>query len=586
MVREKPADILAARVAQPLRAPPDSSAMSWLNALRARPLVGLLLLGTWVLTAGLGRELWTPDEPRVAAIGLAMWESGDLAVPRLSGQPFLEKPPLYWWLESASFAAFGEATPTAARFPSAVLGLATLLLTWALARRFLPRDGALLAAVAVLSFGSFFLTSHWVLVDNALVTAVVGSYAAFAYADVAQGGRRSALLVGGWLALAAAFLVKGVVGVGIPVLGIGVAILWTRRWREFIGLHLVWGPLLVIVPAALWLWRLDANAGREALETFVLSNQVARFIPGAFEYTGGHTRPFWYYAEQLPAIWLPWTPCLVLAAIWARQCWAELAPNVRDGLRWSAAGTLPVIAVLSVAGTKRGLYMDPVIPLAALSVGAFGTLGVLRAGWASRLDRELPRWIGAIALLTLVAVLFVPHGWPHSLWRSLPLLAFAIAWWRSPPLERDDRWLGAALAIALGLAQAVTAVGPRIDEDKKFTPFVVALAREVPPEEPVIAVEPDETILGVLEFYTDREVSTAPLDALAGFAASPEPRYLVVRDRRPTGGRWQAIRDSGVPIEWLSESRIGPKRTLRIAVVGGGRGQAEPPRGQAEGGSG
>ncbi len=54
-----------------------------------------ILLAAAVSFAGLGsHSLWTPDEPRDAAIGLAMLRSGDYVTPRLNGAPFLEKPPL------------------------------------------------------------------------------------------------------------------------------------------------------------------------------------------------------------------------------------------------------------------------------------------------------------------------------------------------------------------------------------------------------------------------------------------------------------------------------------------------------------
>src|SRR5262249_32439221 len=60
--------------------------------IRSRPFVTLCLVGGFVSFVGISNELWTPDEPRDAAIGRAMWESGDWIIPRLNGAPFLEKP--------------------------------------------------------------------------------------------------------------------------------------------------------------------------------------------------------------------------------------------------------------------------------------------------------------------------------------------------------------------------------------------------------------------------------------------------------------------------------------------------------------
>src|SRR5215470_8299257 len=75
------------------------------GALR-RPLGAVLLLSILVCCAGtFSHSLWSPDEPTGAAVGRAMADSGDLIVPRLNGEPFLEKPPLYWWVQVAAFRA-------------------------------------------------------------------------------------------------------------------------------------------------------------------------------------------------------------------------------------------------------------------------------------------------------------------------------------------------------------------------------------------------------------------------------------------------------------------------------------------------
>ena len=48
-----------------------------------------------------------PDEPRYAWIARDMAESGDWITPRLYGQPWFEKPPLYYWGAAVSFKLFG-----------------------------------------------------------------------------------------------------------------------------------------------------------------------------------------------------------------------------------------------------------------------------------------------------------------------------------------------------------------------------------------------------------------------------------------------------------------------------------------------
>src|ERR1700722_8074479 len=81
-----------------------------------------------------------PDEPRYVWVARAMAETGDWVTPRLYGQPWFEKPILYYWA-----AAIGSLlhlpAEWAARLPSAcAAAAATLVIAW-LAKKHYPGDG-------------------------------------------------------------------------------------------------------------------------------------------------------------------------------------------------------------------------------------------------------------------------------------------------------------------------------------------------------------------------------------------------------------------------------------------------------------
>jgi 4-amino-4-deoxy-L-arabinose transferase-like glycosyltransferase len=71
-----------------------------------------------------------PDEPREYDIAINMLKDGDWVVPHLAGDAFLQKPPLAYWLQSASLHALG-ASEAAARLPS---------LLWAMLAAFVRGD--------------------------------------------------------------------------------------------------------------------------------------------------------------------------------------------------------------------------------------------------------------------------------------------------------------------------------------------------------------------------------------------------------------------------------------------------------------
>ena len=90
--------------------------------------VGCLLFhvaGTWSV------PLIDRDEPRFAEASREMIERGDYIVPHFNNQLRLDKPPLAYWAQVASYKIFGE-NDFAARFPSAIAAalIAISILAW------------------------------------------------------------------------------------------------------------------------------------------------------------------------------------------------------------------------------------------------------------------------------------------------------------------------------------------------------------------------------------------------------------------------------------------------------------------------
>src|SRR5512146_1577317 len=97
------------------------------------------------------------DEPRYAKIAREMVETQRYITPRLNGQPWLEKPILYYWRAAVAFKIFGV-SDTAARLPSATFALGLIVFIYFWMRRFRPGaqlDAALMVAASamMIAFG-------------------------------------------------------------------------------------------------------------------------------------------------------------------------------------------------------------------------------------------------------------------------------------------------------------------------------------------------------------------------------------------------------------------------------------------------
>jgi 4-amino-4-deoxy-L-arabinose transferase-like glycosyltransferase len=116
----------------------------------SRPCAVILLICAALYLLGNGRvSLWDRDEPRYAQASRQMLESGDWVVPKLLDEPRINKPPLIYWCQAASMAAFRKVSPdaglsierrmqrdaAAARLPSSIAMVLTLALIAVVVRR-------------------------------------------------------------------------------------------------------------------------------------------------------------------------------------------------------------------------------------------------------------------------------------------------------------------------------------------------------------------------------------------------------------------------------------------------------------------
>src|SRR5829696_10025077 len=114
--------------------------------LRLPSLALVILLPAALIYPSLNFHLLEPDEGRYAQIGREMFLRGDWVVPHLQGEPYLDKPPLMYWLVALSYKLFGVQS-WAARLVPALAVHGTILLTYLFGRRLLGERAAVRGAV-------------------------------------------------------------------------------------------------------------------------------------------------------------------------------------------------------------------------------------------------------------------------------------------------------------------------------------------------------------------------------------------------------------------------------------------------------
>ena len=206
------------------------------------------------------------DEPRFAEASREMIQRADYVVPRFNNQLRLDKPPLAYWAQVASYRIFGE-SDFSARFPSAVAAglVALVILAWAY-RINAPAAGWWAAIIFTLSLQTFvhakaavadmwlvlFMTlAHWagyeLLADS---SPTAGRKIPVQFRSVTHYRRTKWWLIF-YLSLALGFLAKGPIG-WIPLLTVLITISLTRDWRSARHFKFPLGILLMLAVVAAW----------------------------------------------------------------------------------------------------------------------------------------------------------------------------------------------------------------------------------------------------------------------------------------------------------------------------------------------
>ena len=550
----------------------------------------LLVASLLLLGVGLGGiDFWAPDEPRYGQVAeeVRSMEHGlrGVALLHLGGEPYTQKPPLYYWLAALAGTASDRVTETAARLPSMLAGVGTVLLTWLLGRRlFASPVAALFGAALLLTSFRFAHLARRAQLDVLLVLFETAALLAFWRIDQqlrAGKGIRPSLVVGLHAALGAAALTKGPVG-WLPMLVIAVYLAWERRLGSFRALVPPWGLLLSVGPVVAWIAVATSLAPSGFFAEAVVENLVGRVVEAA-----SHVRPFYYYLYQLPADFLPWTLLWPLALLAAAR---GLAGEERQGWRLLSVWIVVPLLVFSVASGKRGLYLLPVFPALALACGA-----ALDA-WMR--DREgVPRWLRAVIGVGGVAAIGVgatlARG-PDLDWARYPGFTVAgtaaAALWAaggaglvlaSVLASRRGGLRGAAAAVVATVlvveAVVFTVVYPGFDEQKSPRGIATLAAGLTAPDE-TVGIFDDAGLAGVAR----PQRLARNCEGVSGWwlciAASPwwlciaaarsAAQPTVERLAAPTSGSWRGGRS------WRARGRrlAGGRQCLRRLRRAAGRG--------------
>jgi 4-amino-4-deoxy-L-arabinose transferase-like glycosyltransferase len=377
----------------------DGSRSTWLDRLlragRASDrdvlldVIALVTLALLLMATGLGlRDPWPADEPRFALVAQDMLRSGDWLFPRVGGDLYAHKPPLYFWLMAAAMALTGSMR-VGFLLPSLLAGIGTTLLVYDLLRRARGREVALAGAFVLLITFQFVWQARQAQIDGVLCfLTTLSLYGLLRHLVV---GPAPGWYLAGWAAAGFGVITKGVGFLPLLAL-IPHAILVRRGWpapeKSHRGLPLA-GAATLLIAIGVWFvpMMIASSAGGNLLDyrNEILFKQTVTRYADAWH----HHEPAWYFfTNVIPALWLP----LIALVPWLWPRWRR-ALSERDTLvAVLLAWVVIVLLFFSLSSGKRGVYVLPAVPALAMAA----------APWLPELLRARgPRRL-AFALATLL----------------------------------------------------------------------------------------------------------------------------------------------------------------------------------------
>lgn len=584
---------------------------------RLQDVVSLLLLSGCMFLMALGNGyLFDEDEPKNAECGREMFARADWVVPTYNEELRTDKPIMLYWLMLSSFHVWGVGE-FGARFPSACMAIATVLMVYQIGSKLFHQKTGWLAASILSSSLMYVVIGRISTPDSTLIAFTTLSlmlFVQFTPQETWQSPENatSVFRKGEWAVpsqwwqfllmyavMGLGVLTKGPVGFLLPCTIIGLFLLvnsvlaskhaefeTAASWKtnlfhygklaaqtfapmRFLNALLSMRPILlfavvcaVALPWYITVWNATDGAW---VKGFLGNHNVGRFVDSM----EGHSGPIFYYIPVIMMGFFPWSLSL---PVMFYQLWTNRAGQVPNyALRFLCCWVGIYITFFSIAQTKLPNYVLPCYPALALLTSHF------LLGWLQQ-EAKAVRWpriamlslliSGAVVSVALpVASLFVlPDHTAVLALAGLPaLIGGTLAYsWRENKTRMLQCWGGTAMGMCM---IAFWIIAPTVSASQESVQLAKQSADRLSAQG---ALATYDYFAPNLPFYAERQVYRLhDTERLTNFWEQNKNAMVLIRS-----DHWESLQQElPFDLQIVSEQR----RFLRrhdVYLVGRGDGQA------------
>lgn len=257
--------------------------------------IGFFLLLTYIF--GLLVPV-TSDAGKYAAISRIIYETGDWINLQIHFEPYLQKPPLLFWITTPFYFILG---PTAFAFKLPVLlysGIAVYS-TYRFAGIFYSRKTAYLAAIMLATSEFYFLFHNDIHTDCLLTANVI--FSVWQFAAYFKTKKTLPALLGG-LGVGLAMISKGPIGIFVPAMAFLAHLIYTRKFDRLFTYKIILAAIVLTIVLMAGLKGIFNQFGWDGIQFFFWDNNAGR-ISGEIK---GNSNDYFFYFHTALYTFMPW----------------------------------------------------------------------------------------------------------------------------------------------------------------------------------------------------------------------------------------------------------------------------------------
>ncbi len=320
---------------------------------------GFLLLSIFVVyVSGLFPET-TVDSAKYAAVSRAIYSSGDYIHLKIHGDPYLQKPPLLFWLGALAFHLFGVSI-VSFKIPTLLFTFLGIYSTYRLGRLIFDDKTGVVAALCYGTSEALFLYNMDVHTD-ALLTAniIFGTWQLAEYLK----NKKPVHFILGFVGIGLAMISKGLIGLAVPVLSIGGYLLVKKDFKTIFSVKWLAGLLILAVILYPTLKGLYDQFGWQGLKFYFWSNNIDR-IRGAYSH---YKHDYFFSLHTLAYIFLPWSLYAYTAFVKDFRNWYGRHFHIHNkAVSYAYSVIIILMLLVTISSQQAPHYLLPAIPFISI----------------------------------------------------------------------------------------------------------------------------------------------------------------------------------------------------------------------------